>query len=326
MRIIVTGVAGLVGPVLARKLLNQGHYVIGIDNFSHGCRENIQDLYENDRFRFIESDLTKRKCLFPLNADVVIHLASHKIPRYSNSYHTLRDNEAMLKHVIDKCLTDNIKLVFTSTSDIYGKNKELPFNEESDLVLGSTKVTRWAYATSKMYSEHLIISAHAELGLDYTIVRLFNVYGENYNYTWWNGPVGVFIRNILEGKKIEIHGTGNQTRCFTYVEDTVDGIIGCVFRGTTLNQIINIGNPWACISMLDLAQLIWVLMGREGQVPITQVPYESFGKYEDAIDRIPDIGRAERLIDFNPVMGLSKGLSKVIEWHTKLYENDISKL
>jgi UDP-glucose 4-epimerase len=326
MRIIVTGIAGLVGPTLTSKLLNQGHYVIGIDNFSHGLKENIEDLYKSPQFSFIESDLVTGECLFPLKADMIVHLASHKIPRYSNSYYTLRDNGAMIKHVLNKCLIDKIKLVFTSTSDIYGKNKELPFSEESDLIMGSTTVTRWAYAVSKMYSEHLIISAQAELGLDYTIARLFNVYGENYNYTWWNGPVGVFIRNILEGKKIQIHGTGEQTRCFTYVDDTTDGIIKCMFNDNALNQIINIGNPDTHISMIGLAQLIWELMDKKGEVPIEFVPYESFGKYEDAIDRIPDISKANELIGFNPSISLQKGLLKVIKWHTKLYKDDISRL
>lgn len=319
MRILVTGVAGFIGSNLAKQLLREGYGVIGIDNFSHGCVSNMSDFCLNSNFCFIEGDLRKRETL-NVNCDIVVHLASQKIPRYTNAFNTLDDNNMMIKNIIDKCRKDKIKLVFSSTSDVYGKNKNIPFNEESDLVLGNTKVKRWAYAVSKIYSEHYIIANHEEFGLDYTIMRFFGSYGQNQNTTWWGGAQSVFIQNILEDKKIEIHGDGSQTRTFSYIDDTVDGIIKCMFSDKAKNEIFNIaGEANEEISVLNLGNLIWKLMRGESSADIKYIPYSAFGNYEDVKRRVPDISKIKNLLYYNPKYSLEEGIRKTIKWQTDIF-------
>lgn len=325
MKIAITGVAGFVGSNLAKKLLSEGHQVLGIDNFSFGNKENIVSMIANKDFTFFERDARSIDSFKDIKADVWVHLASQKIPRYSSSFYTLNDNHKMTDNLIEKCLQDKVKLVFASTSDVYGKNTELPFNEESNLVMGPTNVKRWAYSVSKMYSEHKIIANHDELGLDYTIMRFFGSYGPHQNTTWWGGPQAVFIQNILEGKTIEIHGTGLQTRTFTYIEDTVQGIEKCIFHPESLNDVFNIANePDEEITIKELGLLIWELMkGDRNNPDMKLIPYETFGKYEDVMRRVPDISKIKTKLGFVPKWKMADGLSKTIEWQTKRFQKPL---
>ncbi|TND09366.1 MAG: galE [Bacteroidetes bacterium] len=321
MHIIITGVAGFIGSNLATRLLKENHEVTGFDNFSFGSPANISALRQNPRFHFIEADVRDADTLESVSGDVLVHLASQKIPRYSTAFRTLDDNARMLKNAIVCCRTKKMKLVFASTSDVYGKNPDLPYSEESDLVMGPTTVKRWAYALSKIYSEHSIIAHHDEFGLEYTIMRFFGSYGPNQNITWWGGPQSVFIQNILEGKPIEIHGDGLQTRTFTYVDDTVQGVMKCIFHEKSRNGIFNIaGKPDEEITILDLGRLIWKLMKGDTAAPISFIPYETFGKYEDVRRRVPSIGKIKTELGFEPGFHLAEGLQETIRWQTGLSE------
>jgi UDP-glucose 4-epimerase len=324
MKIAITGVAGFVGSNLAKQLLAEGHQVVGLDNFSFGKRDNIKVFARNKQFTFYERDLREQSALKDIHADVLVHLASQKIPRYSSSFPTLNDNYIMSNACIQKCMKDKIKLVFASTSDVYGKNTDLPFHEESNLVMGPTNVKRWAYAVSKMYSEHNIIAHHDEFNLEYTIMRFFGSYGPNQNTTWWGGPQAVFIQNILEGKTIEVHGDGLQTRTFTYIDDTVQGIMKCIFHPLASNEIFNIANdPEEEITIKELALLIWELIkGDRNNPDIKLIPYETFGKYEDVMRRVPDITKIKSRLGFFPQWKMGDGLIKTIDWQKQLFKTD----
>jgi UDP-glucose 4-epimerase len=315
-RIIVTGAAGFIGSNLSKRLLAEGHQVIGIDNLSFGNTGNLKDCLTSRAFSFIEADIRRCATLDAVHGDVVVHLASQKIPRYTNALVTLDDNAVMTECVVEKCLKDRIKLVFASTSDIYGKNPEVPYHEQSNIVLGPTTVKRWAYALSKIHSEHYIIAQQAEHGLEYTIMRFFGSYGPNQNRTWWGGPQAVFIQNILEGKPLELHGDGCQTRTFTYVDDTVEGIVKCIFKAEASNEIFNIANHAnEEIAIKDLAVLIWKLMkGPAGKPDIMYIPYETFGQYEDVRRRVPDIKKIVDRLGFNPGFSLEEGLARTVAW------------
>ena len=320
MRVFITGVAGFIGSNLAAKLLQLGHEVIGIDNFSYGFERNIAAFKAQKKFTFISGDISNYSVLRGNKADVIVHLASQKIPRYTNALRTLEENSLMLRNIVQKSIMDNSKLVFASTSDVYGKNPELPFTEESNLVLGQTNVKRWAYALSKIYGEQYIIANHDEYNLQYVITRFFGSYGPNQNLTWWGGPQSVFISKALKKEPIEIHGNGLQTRTFTFVGDTVNALVNCITSEKGNNEVFNVGSVInEEINITDLAKLIWKLINGANDVPkLEYIPYESFGKYEDVQRRVPDISKLRKYFNFKPSYKLEEGLEKTIEWQRKL--------
>ncbi len=319
MKILITGVAGFVGSNLAERLLELGHKIVGIDNLSYGERRNIEKFKTVENFEFINGDVCNPMLLKDIKVDLIVHLASQKIPRYSNSLRTLEENNIMLKNVIQKCKQDKIRVLFSSTSDVYGKNPQVPFHEESNLVLGPTDVKRWAYATSKIYSEHLIIANHEEYDLPYTIVRFFGSYGENQNLTWWGGPQSGFITKAYNNEAISIHGDGKQTRTFTYVQDTVQALVLCIEKERAVNQVYNIASePDEEVTILDLAKKIWFLVRNEEEPKLEFIPYETFGKYEDVIRRVPDISKIKRELGYKPQYNLTDGLKRTIDWQLKL--------
>ncbi len=320
MRIIITGVAGFIGSNLAAKLLKDGHEVIGLDNFSYGLERNISSLITHPSFTFVNGDVLNPFNLKDIKGDVLLHLASQKIPRYSSAYRTLEENNLMLKVVVEKCLRDKIKLVFASTSDVYGKNTKLPFKEDSDLVLGNTKVKRWAYALSKIYGEQYVIANNEEFGLNYTIVRFFGSYGPNHNLTWWGGPQSGFITKAMNNEEIELHGDGLQTRTFTFIEDTVEALSHCVLNEKANGEIFNIASdPSEEITIKGLAEIIWELVnGKDAQPKLKCIPYSSFGNYEDVMRRVPNIDKLQQYFNYKPKYTLREGLKKTLVWQSEL--------
>ena len=135
MKILITGAAGFVGSNLAARLLERNHTVIGIDNLSYGFMRNVEPLMNNPNFQFIVGDIANPLILNEIKVDIIVHLASQKIPRYSNALRTLDENYLMLRNIVQKCLLDKSKLIFSSTSDVYGKNPKIPFSEKSDLLV-----------------------------------------------------------------------------------------------------------------------------------------------------------------------------------------------
>ena len=316
MKILITGVAGFIGSNLAEKLLEKGHTVIGIDNLNYGFLRNIEPIKENKNFEVIMGDIANPLILKDAKADIIVHLASQKIPRYTNALRTLEENYLMLRNVVQKCILDKSKILFASTSDVYGKNPNIPFAETSDLVMGPTTVKRWAYALSKMYGEQYIIANHDEYGLKYTITRFFGSYGINQNLTWWGGPQSVFIEKAFKKETIDIHGDGSQTRTFTYVDDTVNALVACIENDASDNDIFNTGpKSNAEISIKELAILIWKLVnGKDAEPKLNYIPYSTFGNYEDVMRRVPDITKLCTKLNFKPEWDLEQGLKVTIDW------------
>jgi UDP-glucose 4-epimerase len=316
MKILITGVAGFIGSNLANALLQRGHHVIGLDNLNYGFIRNLEFVTEHKNFEFIMGDIANPLMLKDAKADIIVHLASQKIPRYTNALRTLDENYLMLRNVVHKCILDKSKILFASTSDVYGKNPNIPFTETSDLVMGPTTVKRWAYAMSKMYGEQYIIANHDEYGLNYTITRFFGSYGPHQNLTWWGGPQSVFIDKAFKKETIDIHGDGTQTRTFTYVDDTVNALVACIENNASDNEIFNTGpKSTAEISIKDLAVLIWKLVnGNDSEPQLNYIPYSTFGNYEDVMRRVPDITKICTKLNFMPQWDLETGMKKTIEW------------
>ena len=319
---VVTGCAGFLGSNLVGRMLQAGHQIVGIDNLSMGKLDNIQQYRDNPQFRFVHADVTEPSALAGLdgNYTAIVHLAAFKIPRYGKAIDTLKINYRGTENALDFARRLGCKLVLASTSDVYGRNPKLPFSEEgSDSVIGNSKSPRWAYAVSKLFDEHLALAYQDAYGFPVTILRFFGSYGPNQPLSWWGGPPPVFIDCVLNDKPIPIHGDGSQTRSFTYVSDTVEGIYQATLRTEASGEIINIGSTQE-ITILDLARRIKRLSGTPGELNVEFVPYASFTgrKYEDVMLRVPDVELCERLLGVRAKIDIDDGLSRTIEWQRRL--------
>jgi len=312
----VTGAAGFIGCHLCEKLIRLGFKVIGIDNLSKGSKKNINDLLKNDKFSFNKVDVLDynkiQKILSP--AHVIVHLAAGKIPRYGNRLEILLTNTKGTENILEIAKKTRAKVVFASTSDVYGKNTILPFREDSDLVIGSSEVARWAYAVSKIFDEHLCFAYYEEYQVPFVILRLFGVFGPRQHRSWWGGPQSLFIDLILQKKEVGMHGDGKQTRTFTFIDDAVSAIIKSIKSQKANGQVINIGTKFE-ISILQFAKLIAKMLNKK--LKVKKVPYNSFtGKrYEDVIKRVPDITKAKRILNWSPKTTLQSGLEQTIQWY-----------
>lgn len=214
-----------------------------------------------------------------------------------------------------------MKVVFASTSEIYGKNDNLPFREDSDRVLGSPSIHRWCYATAKAIDEHLCF-AYAEMGLPVAVVRYFNAYGPRQVSSQYGGVVPRFIKAALTNSPIKVYGDGKQTRCFTYVGDTVAGTIAAMdSKADGLAFNLGSANP---ISILDLAHKIRDLAGSSS--PILFESYEkAYGVgYEDMRARIPDLTRSKRILRYEPTVTLDEGLRLTIDWYRQQQDKAVN--
>lgn len=319
MKILVTGAAGFIGSNLVAELLRRGHAIVGLDNMSQGSLLNLVDIADQPLFDFREADIRDESAMLDAaeGCDVIVHLAAYKIPRYADAYETLMINGFGSEIVAQTAAQTGAKIVAASTSDVYGKNPQVPFSEDMDSVIGSPHVKRWAYAVSKMFEEQLLLACHDRFGIDVVLLRFFGGYGPNQNRTWWGGPQSVFIEKALDGEALPVHGDGRQTRSFTYITDHVAGIVAAVETSRADNLVVNIGAVEE-ISIGALAELIWRLVhGEDSPVRIETIPYESFGKYEDVVRRVPNISRARELLGFEPKVDLETGLCKTINWQAE---------
>jgi UDP-glucose 4-epimerase len=172
----------------------------------------------------------------------------------------------------------------------------------------------------KFFSEHKILAYNEEKNLDYTIVRFFGSYGRNQNLTWWGGPQSVFIDKAIQNSVIELHGDGQQTRTFTYINDTVQGLVLSIEKEEARQEIFNIASePKQEITIENLAIIIWKLVNGDDSDPkLKLIPYSTFGKYEDVKRRVPNINKIKNVLGYNPKYDLYEGMKKTIEWQKSL--------
>ncbi len=315
--VLVTGAAGFLGSHLVDRMLAKEYRVTGFDNLSHGRLANLDDAGANPGFRFVEADVRDLAALREAarDADTIVHLAAFKIPRYGGTMDTLLVNSEGTLNALKVARERGARFLVTSTSDVYGKNPMLPFAEDGDSVLGPPTVARWAYAASKLFDEHMVLAAAQEWDVNASVVRIFGSYGPRQHSGWWGGPQSVFIDAILRGERIPIHGDGLQTRSFTYVDDTVRGILLAAESEAIRGEIVNIGNNRE-ITILALAEMIHTLCGTGRPLRLKMVPYDKISgrAYEDVRRRVPSIEKARRLLGFEAAIPLEEGLAACLEW------------
>ncbi|MDF2521870.1 MAG: NAD-dependent epimerase/dehydratase [Clostridia bacterium] len=319
MKYLVTGAAGFIGSHLCTELLKQGNQVWGLDDLSSGKLENIEHLKGNPNFEFVISCISNEAILQELikKVDVIYHLAAIVgVKRYVEDPVKVIDvNLCYTSRLLELAWKHDKKVVLASTSEVYGKSDKVPFKEEDNRIYGSSTIDRWCYAISKTADEHLCFG-YAKKGMPVVILRFFNAYGPRTNSWAYGGVVTRFINQALKGEPLTVHGNGTQTRCFTYIDDIIKGTIEAGRVREAEGKIFNLGNRNE-ISILDLANKILEISGKNGSI-VFQCYEEFYGSsYEDIPRRSPDITAAEKILGYCPTISLEDGLKKTIEWYSK---------
>jgi UDP-glucose 4-epimerase len=316
MRALITGGAGFIGSHLAGALLDAGHQVLIIDNLSTGSMENIAHLKGRGGFEYVIDTVENENLLAELidRSDVVFHFAAAVGVKLivEQPVYTIETNvhgtEIVLKHANKK----KKLVVIASTSEVYGKSEQIPFREDSDLVLGPTTKHRWAYACSKAIDEFLALAYWKERKLPVIIVRFFNTVGPRQT-----GQYGMvipnFVRQALAGEPITVFGDGTQSRSFTHVTDVVGALLKLMVEPKAIGQVINIGNIEE-VTIQTLAERVRQLSGSSS--PIKLVPYDEAYEsgFEDMPRRVPDLSKVAKMIGYAPKLTLDDILTQVIDY------------
>ncbi|MBI4040257.1 MAG: NAD-dependent epimerase/dehydratase family protein [Deltaproteobacteria bacterium] len=316
-KILVTGGAGFIGSHLCEKLLDQGHTVIAFD-MSDGLK--IEHLWGHERFQFVRDSILNEEILEEQfkDIDIVFHFAAVADPkRYvMDPLGTLEVDLKGTLNLLKVASRCGVKVMFASTSEIYGKNPNVPWSETSERVLGSTHIHRWCYATAKAAGEHYCYAYYEQKKMPFVIFRFFNVYGPRLDDLGSGRVIPMFLKQFLENKPLYIHDQGKQTRTFVYVDDVIEAITKLAFTPKAEGQVFNIGSTEET-SILKLADL----MRRIGhfQSEFVFVPYkDAFGPgFEDIPRRVPDVRKIYDAIGWKSTTPLEVGLQKTLEYYSQ---------
>lgn len=315
MRILVTGGAGFIGSHLCERLINDGHTVTAIDNFSTGQVANLAQMEGVGAFTLIEGSILDIQVLTPLikDADYVFHLAAAVgvFNIINNPLASLLTNIRGTENVLEAACANKTPVFLTSSSEVYGKNVSDSLKESDDRILGTPVTLRWSYSEAKAIDESLAYAYFVEKQLVTRIVRFFNTVGPR-QLGAYGMVVPRFIKSALADEPITIYGDGNQTRCFAHVYDVIDAVIAIAFAENTVGKVINIGNDFE-ISINGLAQKIIVETGSKSE--IVYVPYdEAYGHgFEDMERRVPNIDLINELVGWKPQRNLSTMIADISE-------------
>jgi UDP-glucose 4-epimerase len=313
MRVLITGGAGFVGSHLVDACVARGDEVVVVDDLSTGRRENIEAHTSAGRVRFFEGKAEDPAVIGPAfeGVELVYHLAAAVgvFQILAHPLASIRTNLDASSAVFERAAARGIRTLFTSTSEVYGKNVADALKEDDDTIYGATRVHRWLYAVSKATDEFLALAHHQELGLPVTVVRLFNTTGPRQTGAY-GMVVPRFVRQAMEGKPLTVYGDGDQMRCFTNVHDVVAALMVLTDTPAAIGQVVNVGNPRE-ISIRDLATLVCEIVGSKSSVEL--VDYESaYGAgFEDMRRRVPDVSRLRGLIGFVPTTPLEATIKEI---------------
>ncbi len=304
MNIVITGGSGFVGSYLCEKLINEGHKIIVIDNLLTGSTENINNLIDNENFSFIEHDV-QNHIEIEDKVDYVLHFASAASPKAYTEHpvNTLKAGSVGTINTLGLAKKHNAEYLLASTSEVYGDPLISPQNEE---YWGNVNPNgeRSMYDEAKRFAEAAVATYSRSYGLKTKIVRIFNTYGPRMQLN--DGRVVTnFIVQALRNENITIYGDGTQTRSFSYVEDTVAGIISLM--NSTEYDVFNIGNPNE-MTVGELAEKIIKLTDSTSEIKYLELPND------DPKQRKPDITKAKTKLNWEPKVNLDEGLAKTITW------------
>ncbi len=316
MKVLITGGAGFIGSYLSEACLARKDEVYVIDDLSTGSLENIRHLLKNPLFHFVNDTILNREVMLELTGicDIVAHLAAAVgvkliIDEPLKSIHT---NIAGTEIVLELANKFRKKTFLASSSEVYGRNSQVPLRETDIRIYGPTHLARWSYAATKAMDEFLALAYYRTKQLPIIIARFFNTVGPRQT-----GRYGMviprFVGQALRNEPITVYGDGNQTRNFTYVEDVVRGIMGLIDEPRAVGEIFNIGGDGE-ISINDLAARIKSITNSTSS--IQHVPYDEAYQegFEDMERRVPDISKIKGLIGYENRHDLENILAKVVEY------------
>jgi UDP-glucuronate decarboxylase len=304
MKILVTGGAGFLGSHLCKYLLNQGHYVIALDNLFTGSRANISDLISNTNFEFIEGDVTNS---VDLKVDQIYNLACPASPIQYQKFpvQTMRASVIGAMNLLENVRVHGGRILQASTSEVYGDPQ---FAIQSENYWGNVNPIgiRACYDEGKRAAEAIFFDYKRQFDVEIKIARIFNTYGPNMHPN--DGRVvSNFIMQALRNDDITIYGDGSQTRSFCYVDDLIKGLVLLMNSPGEISGPINLGNPQQN-TMLELANEVIKLTGSRSQIRYMTLPED------DPKQRKPDIGLAQAELDWSPEIDLTQGLARTIDY------------
>ena len=317
--VLVAGGAGFIGSHVVEKLLAKSYRVICVDNLISGSKENVQPLLENEHFTFIEADIIDSKIIsHPQLSGVnyIFHLASPASPNehsprsyINNPIKTLQVNSIGTQNLLEIAKKNTSRLVFASTSEVYGDPHVSPQTEEYWGNVNPNGI-RSVYDEGKRYGEAMVMAYVRSFHVDARIVRIFNTYGPCMQPD--DGRVvSNFITQAISGHPITVYGKGEQTRSFCYVSDMVEGLMNVMFADSITGEVINLGNPIER-TILEFATLIKEMTHSSSEIIFEDLPAD------DPKKRRPDISKAKRFLGWEPVVGLEEGLAKTIEYFKRV--------
>jgi UDP-glucose 4-epimerase len=315
LKILITGGAGFIGSHLAERHLALGDEVYIIDDLSTGSISNIQHLKIHPQFSYHIESVNNTHLMAELVdlSDVIYHLAAAVGVRLilDSPVRTIETNIRGTEIVLSLAVTKRKRVLIASSSEVYGKKEQVPFREDDDLVLGATSKARWSYACSKAIDEFLAIAYWKEHRVPTVIARMFNTVGPRQT-----GRYGMVIPNFvaqaLSGTDIRVFGDGTQSRCFTHVTDAVDALVGIAAHPDANGEVYNVGGNHE-ITIMELAERIKKMTKSKSR--IVTVPYSTAYEegFEDMQRRVPDVGKLNRLIGYEPKISLEDSLQSIIE-------------
>jgi UDP-glucose 4-epimerase len=321
MKVLITGGAGFIGSHLAERHLSMGDEVAIIDNLSTGSIINVQHLEAHSGFSCVIDDVLNGEVMRSLveDCDLIYHLAAAVGVDFiiDNPLQSLTTNIRGTEIVLELANEKKKKVVLASTSEIYGKkNGQVPFKEDSDRILGPTTVIRWSYSTSKAVDELFVLAYWREKRLPCVIVRPFNVIGPRQTGDY-GMVVPTFVKQALLGHPIRVHGDGSQRRCWTYIDDALDGLVALALSDKAVGDIFNLGSHFE-MNIKDLADKIRELTDSRSE--IQYIPYEQAwpkGAYEDLVYRAPDLEKIRACVNYDPKVDLEEALVRIIQYYER---------
>ena len=313
MNFLITGGAGFIGGHLVEKLLQAGHKVVVIDNYSTGSPRNLSKVRSNPDLTVLEDDLLEIADLEKIIAasDVIYHLAAAVGVELvvHDPVRTIRTNVEGSARVLELAARYHKRVILASTSEVYGKSTHAEFNEGDDLLIGCPVRSRWSYACSKLLDEFYLMAYHRNMALPGTVVRFFNTVGPRQT-----GQYGMviprFVQAALNGQPLKVYGSGEQSRCFCHVFDTVRAVVALADCPESIGRIYNIGAVTP-VSIKELAEQVIAQLGSSSKIDF--IPYEQAYEhgFEDMLRRKPDTRAIKELINWQPEHDLTDIINDV---------------